>query len=545
MSKPPKNYMEAKMKKSKSLSLLFAFLLLIGILSACNGSNSQTSTSPSTVQTDDESTDTGSVAGDMAHPTETAKTNLVIVTPSLPVSLDPTGSNDSASAQVNKQIYEALIVLDYDTFAPKPGLALSWDIIDPQTVNFILRENVTFHNGAAFTANDVKYSLEKAAASSHFTAVLGMIDSVTVNGDYDITIHLSTPFAPILRHLAHPGSAISPAGISAENLAENPIGTGPFMFNDLVLGDKVELVRNENYWNDLPVIESLTFRLVPDSSGRLLAVETGEADIALDLQPPDLVPAQTYANVNLVRRMNLSTNYVGFNAEKEPFDNPLVRQAINYAIPTQQIVDVVFMGVGAPVHGPIPDIVFGYAEIEPFNYDVQKAKELMIEAGYEDGFSTTIWYNVPNQTRMDIAEIIQHSLREINIEVESVGLEWGDYLARTENGEHDMFILGWTSVTGDADYGLYPLFHSDNFGGAGNRTFYANSEVDRLLELGRAEIDEDARIEVYRDVQQIIRDEAPWIFVNQGEYLVAIAANLNGFVINPSGHHDYYGVWFS
>ena len=532
------------MKKSKLLALLLAMLMLAGISSACNGGGTQSSTSPAATDSEDESEDTSGTEGGET-PTETAKTHLEIVTTALAVSMDPSGINDSASAQINRQMYECLVVLDYDTFAPKPALALSWDMPDPQTVTFQLREGVVFHNGEPFTAEDVKYSLEKAGASSHFTAVLGMIESVTVNDEYNVTVHLSIPFAPILRHLAHPGAAIAPAGMSAEELAENPIGTGPFMFSELVLGDRVEFVRNDDYWGNLPLLESLTFRVVPDSSGRLLAVETGEADIALELLPPDLIPAQSYPNVNLIRRMNLSTNYVGFNAEKEPFDNPLVRQAINYAIPTQQIVDVVFMGVGAPAHGPIANIVFGFAEIEPFDYDVEKAKELMIEAGYEDGFTTTIWYNVPNQTRMDIAEIVQHALREINIDVSVDGLEWGDYLTRTEEGEHDMFILGWVSVTGDADYGLYPLFHSENFGGAGNRTFYSNPEVDRLLELGRSEIIEEKRLEVYRDVQQIIRDEAPWIFINQGETLVAVASNLNGFAINPAGHHDYYGVWFS
>jgi peptide/nickel transport system substrate-binding protein len=169
----------------------------------------------------------------------------------------------------------------------------------------------------------------------------------------------------------------------------------------------------------------------------------------------------------------------------------------------------------------------------------------MIEAGYEDGFSTTIWYNLPNVQRQQIAEMVQFALAPLNIEVEIRGLEWGEYLDRVADGEHDMFILGWVSVTGDADYGLFPLFHSTMYGAAGNRTFWSTPESDDLLERGRMSVDPAERLEIYRELQILLHAEAPWVFLNQGEFLIAASANVNGFTIAPAGHHSFRNVWGS
>lgn len=167
----------------------------------------------------------------------------------------------------------------------------------------------------------------------------------------------------------------------------------------------------------------------------------------------------------------------------------------------------------------------------------------MAEAGYADGFKTTIWTN-DNQQRMDIAEIVQNQLKEIGIEAEVKVIEWGAYLDGTANGEHDMFILGWVTVTGDPDYGLYALFHSSQHGAAGNRTFYSNARVDELLDTARGTADPAAREAAYKEAQEIIRDEAPWIFTWTGEDLTGTRSNVKGFTQHPAGHHKLAGVYF-
>ena len=474
---------------------------------------------------------------------ETARTHLNVVLMQMPVSLHPTGSNDAYSSLVNSHIYNTLIYLDRENNALIPALATSWEFIDLSTVNFQLREGVTFHNGQPFTARDVQYSLESAAVAPQAALVLGMVDSVTVNDDFNVTVHLEMPFAPILLHLTHSLASIAPYGATLEEMEAHPIGTGPFMYGGLVIGDRVELIRNDNYWGDMPLIETITIRLIPESSGRLLAVETGEADIALDIEAPDVGPAEAFANVDLRRIAGLRTTYIAFNTQKPPFDNILVRQAINYAIPLEPIIDAVFMGVSVPAVGPLAPGVFGWTDLPPSEFNPERARELMIEAGHADGFDAYIWYNIPDQARRDISEILQNLLREININLTVVGLELADYLDRARAGEHDMMILGWTTVTGDADYGLFPMFHTESIG-INNYSFWGTPELDDLLERGRTETDVAVRLEIYRQAQQIIQDAMPWIFMYHDEWLVATSLDLRGFNVNPARNHNFARVWF-
>jgi len=531
------------------LLLLSTLIVAVLVMAACGGGAADPVTPEATpAPPAAEAQETPAPEAPPAEPV--GRTHLNVVTSNLAVSMDPVRSNDSASAQVNVQIYDRLFGMDYDTFEILPQLAINWNMPDAQTVEVELRQGVYFHNGQPMTALDVQWSLERAGASPHMAAVTSPIDSVTIVDDFNVLVHLEVPFAPILRHLAHSGTAIVPHGMEEEELAEHPIGTGPWMFDSLVIGDRLELVRNDNWWNQaaLPLLETMTIRLISDSPGRLLAVETGEADLAIGLLATEAAPAEAFDNVVVHRRPNLSTVYVGFNTVTYPFDNPLIRRAVNHAVNTQAIVDVVLHGVGAPAQGPIADIVFGFYPIGGLDFDLDMARALMAEAGYPDGLpeSVDIWWNVPNMIRSDISEIVQHSLREIGIDVNVHGLEWGTILEDLESPDSgwDMFVMGWVSLTGDADYGLFPLFHSSMFGGAGNRTFYYNPEVDRLLELGRSELDESRRLAYYREVLEIIRDDSPWIFINQGEELHASSTDLRGFIVNPGGHQNFSRIWF-
>jgi len=489
-------------------------------------------------------------AGQPAAGTATTQDTVTVLGPSMPVSLVPWGANDSASSEMNKQIYSHLFVLDYATFeiVPERGLALSWDQPDASTTNIQIRSGVYFHNGDPLTAHDVAFSLIEGSNSPHTAAFLGMISNVVAHDDYNLTVYTEMPFAPILRHLAHTGAGIVNARVfqelGLEAYADNPIGTGPFAFSNLVLGDRLELTANTNYWGRVPLVTNFVYRAVAAPDVRLVEVASGHADVALQVAPADVAGAEANPDVNLMRRMNLSTNYVGFNVNAPHINNPLVRQAINYAIDTEAIVNHVFMGVGQPINGPLADIAWGFVELEPFTPNLDRARELLAEAGYADGFSTTIWWNIGNPQREQIAEMVQFTLAQLNIQVEVIGMEWASYLEATERGEHDMFILGWVTVTGDADYGLHPPFHSSNFGAGGNRTFWSTPRLDELLDAGRASVDPVERMAIYTEAQEIIRAEAPWVFLNQGEFLIALNPNLRGFEINPAGHHAYAPIWF-
>ena len=280
-------------------------------------------------------------------------------------------------------------------------------------------------------------------------------------------IVLSEPFAPILAHLAHPSNAIVNHR-SVEEAGDDfgssvAVGTGPFVFEDWVAGSHVTLVRNEEYWGEPAKAEKLVIRGIPENTVRAIELETGGVDIAYNIDPMDELRLDGTPGIVLDKYETLSTSYIGFNVNKAPFDDVRVRQAINYALDVEAVVDYIYTGQAVAAGGPLPPLVWGALDAEGYEYNPEKAKELLAEAGYPDGFSTTLWTN-DNPQRMMIAEMFQADLAEIGIDVEVLVVPWATYLEETGSGKHDMFILGWVTVTADPDYGLYALFHSSQFG---------------------------------------------------------------------------------
>ncbi|WP_353893112.1 glutathione ABC transporter substrate-binding protein [Proteinivorax hydrogeniformans] len=472
--------------------------------------------------------------------------NLVVAQGADADSLDPHAANDSPSSKVKKQIYETLVTRD-ENMELQPGLAKSWEQIDELTYEFVLEEGVLFHNGEELTASDVEFTLRRALESPHVGHIVGAIDpeGFEIVDDYTIRISTEEPFAPILAHLSHTNAAILNEKAVEEfgdDYYRNPIGTGPYMFESWEQGDRIELVKFEEYRGEGAHIPRVTIRNISQNSNRTIELETGDVHIAYDIEPTDIDRIEADPNINLIRDPNLTTSYIGFNLLKDEFQDVKVRQAINYAIDVDTIINTVLEGSGQTATGPIaPNVWAANDNLEPYGHDVEKAKELLAEAGYEDGFETVIWTN-DNQTRQDIAVMVRNQLEQIGIDARIESMEFGAYLDETAAGNHDLFILGWGTVTADPDYGLFPLFHSEQHGSAGNRTFYSNERVDELLEKGRTTDDEEVRMAAYTEVQEIIRDEAPWLFLNTGEERTGVNASLEGFVNDPTGHHPLWNV---
>lgn len=457
-----------------------------------------------------------------------------------PVTLDPHGQNDQPSARVRVQIYETLV-----NHGPNleviPGLAKSWEQIDEVTWEFVLQENVKFHNGDGFTAADVKYSFDRIKElPSPAAFLIDSVKEVVVVEPYKVHIVLNEPFAPILAHLAHPSNAIvnrrsvEEAGDGYGSLVA--VGTGPFVFTEWIAGSHVELTRNENYWGEPAKVERLIIRGIPENTVRAIELETGGVDIAYNIDPTDEFRLTGTPGLILDKSQTLSTSYIGFNVQKEPFNDVRVRQAINYALDVEAVVDYIYTGQAAPAGGPLAPLVWGAIDVDGYGYDPERAKELLAEAGYPNGFKTTIWTN-DNPLRMQIAEMFQADLAEIGVDVEVLIVPWATYLADTAAGKHDMFILGWVTVTADPDYGLYALFHSSQFGDPGNRSFYANPRVDELLDLGRTEADPEKRAAIYAEAQEYIVAEAPWAFLIATMEVNGMRDNVEGFMAHPAGHH--------
>jgi len=473
---------------------------------------------------------------------------LIVANGADATSLDPILVNDGYSALVNTQIYETLVTRDLDMNI-EPGLATSWEQIDELTYEFYLKENVYFHNGEPFTAADVKFTLLRALDSAVAFSILGEIDPETIEVVDEHTIRIGTrePFAPILANLGHSTAfivnekAVTDLG---DDYGQNPVGTGPFMFENWDFGSRIELVKNNEYHREIPLIAGIQFQVISEASSRLIELETGQIDIAFNVSPNDVPRIEDHDELTLLRRINLATTYIGLNVQAEPFNDVRVRQAMNYAVNTELIIDTILEGVGAPAIGPMGSNIPGSAtDLEGYDYNPERAMELLAEAGFEDGFTATVWVD-DDSTRIDIATALAAQLREVGVDINIQILEWAAFLDYVSEGNHDMFIMGLTTVTGDPDYALYPLFHSSQHGAAGNRTFFTNNQVDELLELARQVFDDEERAVYYRELQKLIIEEAPWIFLNEGEALIATRSNVHGYEIRLNGQQKLHDVYF-
>ena len=472
---------------------------------------------------------------------------LVVAQGADPKSLDPHGTNDQPSTRIHEQIYDRLVETNED-MEIVPGLAESWeqDSEDPRVWTFKIREGVKFHNGEELTPEDVKFSLEREKASGEVGYIVSAIDTIEILEGNIVKVTTTEPFAPLLSHLSHKASsilnekAVTEAG---DDYQDKPVGTGAFELVANVPAEKVELKRYEGYWGDKAKVETLIFKPIVEGAQRTIGLETGEIDIAYDIEPVDVKLVKENEELELVQDKGLASAYVGFNTQKEPFTDPKVRQALSYAINVQDIIDSAIEGAGEVANGPINDKVFGYnKDLVPYGHDVEKAKTLLAEAGYKpEDLSLTVALN-DDPGRIKMAESLQGQLSEIGIDLKIDMMEWAAYLESINRGDAEMFIMSWTTVTGDADYGLYPLFHSSQHGGAGNRTFYSNPEVDKLLDEGRTGTDPDARVKTYAEAQKIIVEDAPQIFLYFGNQNVGIRKGVSGFKLHPAGTHNLVGV---
>jgi peptide/nickel transport system substrate-binding protein len=523
---------EKNMNKHKKLSMWFSFVLMaVLMLAGCTSSKDPGGLGEKTGATGDKG----------------KSQDLIVAVLSDATKLDPHLGTDIPSANVyHGKIYEGLVKQD-ENMEIKPSLATEWKKVDDLTWEFKLRKGVKFTDGADFTADAVKKTIERVQAketASPRANLFAMIKEIKVVDDYTLQLITAYPYAPLLANLAHYSAGIiSPKAIeSGANIGQNPVGTGPFKLKEWKPGQELVLEKNADYWGKKPNINTVTFKVVPEDSTRIAMVETGEANIADPVSVTQVERLQNSDKMKLVRTEALGNDYIGFNLQKKPFDNPKVRQAISYAIDTKAILKGVYNNVGKVANAPMGPSVWGFNDkLKGYSYDPEKAKQLLAEAGYPNGFKTTIWTN-DNKERVNVAEVVQSQLKGIGIEVETKVVEWGAYLDATAKGQQDMYVLGWSNMTGDADYNQYFLFHSEAAGNPGNRSFYKNPEVDKLINEGRQETNADKRKAIYAEAQKIELEDAPMVFLRNSEFLTAVGNNIKGFWMHPSGLYMFDDV---
>ncbi|MCI5725408.1 MULTISPECIES: ABC transporter substrate-binding protein [Fusobacterium] len=474
---------------------------------------------------------------------EVKKDTLIIAQGSDAKTLDPYSSNDSASTRVTMQIFDPLMKLDKNA-NPIPCLAESWERPDGNTIIFHIKKGVKFHNGDEMKASDVKFSLERALSSPIMHEVVKGISSVELIDDYTVKVTTEKPMAAILNNLSHDNIVVLSEKLTKEagdSFGRNPVGTGPYKFVSWESGDRITLEAFPDYWRGEAPVKNVVFRNIVEETNRTIGLETGELDIIYDVSIMDKNKIRGDKNFTLIEAPQARTEYLGFNLKKTPFNNPKVREAISYAIDQKAIIDTVYLGSAEAATSIIGTQISGHVDVEKFTQNIEKAKELLKEAGYENGFKTKIWTS-DQPVRRDIAVILQDQLKQVGIDVTIEILEWGAYLDGTARGDHEMFLLGWTTVTRDPDYGVYQLVSTNSQGSAGNRTFYSNQKVDELLMAGKTELDPVKRNEIYKEIQEIIRKDIPMYMMVYPMQAVATQKNVKGFKLGTAHSFEIYEV---
>lgn len=464
---------------------------------------------------------------------------LIIAFGTDPESLDPNKMSSSPAAMVLTHIAETLLTMN-EKLEVAPLLAESWAFSeDALLLTLYLRKGVFFHDGTPFNAEAVKVNLERFRKATFAFLLFPRVQEIEILDEYTVVLKLDRPFAPIISHLTHEFVAM----ISPKQIAElpegqeimAPVGTGPFKFDKWVRGEYVRVVRNNAYWGQKPYLDSVVFKVVPSDATRLVLLETGQVHAIMRVPPPDASRVAATPGLEIVNVPSVRTIYIGFNNQKAPWTDKRVRQALNYAVDKEAIVKEILGGAGGVSTAPIMPLVFGYSPQEPYPYDPEKARKLLDEAGIPRGFKCTL-YHPTGRYMMDaaIAEAVQAYLREVGIEAELITMEWAAYLAFLRKPVHeatfDMFMLGWGCVTLDADYGLFPLFHTSEWAPRSNRSFYSNPEVDALLEKARVTTDTQTRKALYAEVISILWKDAGWIFLHYEGQINAQSTKVKGLL---------------
>ncbi len=487
----------------------------------------------------------GVTAAMAASPVWAAK-DAVIAVGSTFTSLDPYDANDSLSQTVAKSFYQGLFGFDKDMKLVNV-LADSYDTSpDGLTYTVKLHPGVKFHDGSAFNAAAVKVNLDRASNPDNRLKrynLFKMIDKTEAVDDLTVKITLKTPFSAFVNNLAHPAAVmISPAALKqyGKDIGFHPVGTGPYRFVAWNQTDFVKVEKFSGYWKaGLPKLDSITWRPVVDNNTRAALLQTGEAQFAYPIPFEQAKVLEKNDKLALVASPSILHRYISMNVTQKPFDNPKVREALNYAINKEALIKVAFSGYATPAEGPLPSSIDYSVKYHPWPYDPAKARELLKEAGYPNGFTTTLWSSHNHSTAQKVLQFTQQQLAQVGVKVEVTAMDAGQRAAEVEGkGVKEtgvrLFYTGWSASTGEADWALSPLFATASWPPAQfNTAFYSNLQVDADLANALKTTDRTEKQKLYKDAQDKIWADAPWIFLATERLVSANSKKLTGFYVMP------------
>ncbi len=465
-------------------------------------------------------------------------------------SFDPISVTDNMSIWTQLLVYDQLVRVAADGISLEPGLAESWEISeDGKTYTFVLRET-TFHDGSPVTAEDAAFSLDRAINSegSQWSFLFGAVETIEATGERTLEIGLSSPWAPFEADLALFGTSIIPKALyeaQGEELWQAPVGSGPFMFDSWNKGVEVVLKKNPTYWIEgQPYLDELRFLVLTDANARMLQFQGGELDIATDAPFSQLEALRANPDVVVLQDAVARFDYLGINTTRAPFDDKALRQAMNYAVNKDVIIQNVLFGAGQPANTYLP-LMYGHDDSVPgYPYDLEKAKELVAGSAGKDGFGGTILLSAGDPVAAQIAQLVAADLAQIGGTFTIEQLDPGAHSDRTYAIDYDLNKSYYTTDIIDPDELTTFAVQSD--GGADSVwTGYKNEEVDKLVRDAQAEMDPEVRLGIYAEIQKLVSDDAHMLYLYYPTGRTALTTAIQNFRILPTGNYRLWETWRS
>lgn len=455
---------------------------------------------------------------------------------------DHQGNTTIAVANLVDYMLETLVEVEEDGTIV-PNLATDWEISDDGLkYTFYLRDDVTFSDGTPFNAEAVKFNIDRISDPDVEVADAYPYDQITkveIPDDYTIIWYLDTPISSFLENMLQTNfSMVSPTFAAKDTdlytaigNTQGTVGTGPYVYEEFVIGDHLTVTKNENYWGEEPFYDEINFYVVPDAATRETMLLSGQVDVAV-LPPITDVPAlEANSDITVAQVPSNRFLYVAFNEDVELFQDPKVRQAFNYAVDKDAIIESVMFGAATKVDSPMPSMFFGYCPTGSYDYDPDKARELLAEAGIEEGTEVEFWAPTSRYVQdFQVAEAISGYLADVGIVAVPQTFEWSSYISGVLNTEEnredrpDMFMLGWGGTAYHASHTMY-IYKT---GGYFNGHNYSNPTVDELADAAVAAADREESADLYCQIGNIIWEDAPIIFLHTQAYTVAHKSSITG-----------------
>ena len=469
---------------------------------------------------------------------------LVMLIESSPANLDPRIGVDAQSERIDNLIFDDLLSRG-DNFDVAPGLAERWEIPDPRTYVFHLHHGVRFHDGRPLTARDVKWTFDSLLTGkirSAKTSTYRFVDHIDTPDDFTVLFRMKEPDAALLWNISDGAIGIVPFGSGSE-IANHPIGSGPFKFVSAETDKDVIIERNDDYWGDKAKLARVRFAIVPDTTTEALELRKGTGDLSINSLTPDTVlTLEREPFLAVERAPGTEIQYLGFNLRDPILQDVRVRQAIAYALDRRPMIEYLWRGQAQPARSVLPPQSWAYnGNVPPYDHDPEKARQLLDAAGYPPinrvRFHITMKTSTVESTRLMVA-VMQQQLREVGIALDIRSFESATFLADVVHGAFQLYGLRW--VGGNQDPDIFYVFHSSRFPPNGaNRGHYSNAKVDALIDQARREIDSSVRKPIYAEVQQILAEDLPYIDLWYLDNVIVHNKRVRNVQLNPAGNYDF------